>query len=273
ELELGPVSGEGKTKAAAFAFRPDLAVSVGVVGADVSAVRSGGEAVQVLIHDPESRLMLLGLSAEQGAKLPELGSGQDLRPGAALSLADGGKSRVVSWVRHFGKRRLPFAFLRVTFGEKIPSPGSPLFDEGGKLVAITHQATPDDEKSCYALPVEVLTRVLGDLDARRPMRRCWVGCHLDSPDAHPVVAGVRPDSPAREAGLQKGDVLLSIDGRRLENYDDVVNAFYYLVAGREVEFEVLRGLETLKIAVVPVVDPRYSLREAEGHSGEGADNE
>jgi len=69
--------------------------------------------------------------------------------------------------------------------------------------------------------------------------------------------GVRPDTPARKAGLQKDDVVLSIAGKTVSDYTAVVNAFYYLEAGKTVTFKVLRGTELLTMDVTPEVNPLF----------------
>lgn len=262
EITLPRKDGKGEFKALVFPLTGKMSVSVGVVGADITKINGGENAPKVLAHDPESRLLLLDIPAADGAILPSMGEGRTLLPGDALYTEPnkGGKTgRVVTWVSLFDQEYLPFAFLRVIFDKEVVEVGQPLYDESGKLVAIAHQATPGKGTSCYAVPVEVLQRVLGDVERDLPIRRCWVGCHLDAPNTFPKVVGIRPESPASKAGLMKGDVLLQIGPRVLRNYDDVVNAFYYLLADEEVVFRVLRGLDIVKIKITPIADPRYSL--------------
>lgn len=266
EITLPSEDGKSQYKALVFPLTEKMSVSIGVVGADVTKSHANDEAPKVLAHDPESRLLLLDLPAADDAILPELGEARTLLPGDPLYTQpemEGKIGRVVAWVSLFDKEYLPFAFLRVVFDDEVAKVGQPLYNAQGKLVAVAHQATPETNSgtgtSCYAVPVEALQRVLGDFDRGLPVRRCWVGCHLDTPNTFPKIVGIRPDSPASKAGMMKEDVLLQIGPRQLRNYDDVVNAFYYLLADKEVVFRVLRGTEIVDLKVTPVADPRYSL--------------
>ena len=46
-------------------------------------------------------------------------------------------------------------------------------------------------------------------------------------------------------------MLLQVGPRQVSDYAEVVNAFYYLVAGKQVAVRVLRGVEVLEVKVVP----------------------
>jgi S1-C subfamily serine protease len=56
-----------------------------------------------------------------------------------------------------------------------------------------------------------------------------------------VIASVAPDSPAAEAGVARGDILLAIDDDLLENTGDLVHYLGDLEPGDEVELTVLHG--------------------------------
>ncbi len=60
---------------------------------------------------------------------------------------------------------------------------------------------------------------------------------------------IQPDSPAFTAGLQKGDRLLSIDGKKIESWNDVTQAMGEGSGSRTIEIE--RDGETLTFDAVP----------------------
>ena len=78
---------------------------------------------------------------------------------------------------------------------------------------------------------------------------------MDELVAAPIVESVRPDSPAKKAGLQNGDVILSIGDLIVSEYAAVVDGFYYLIAGESKKFRVLRGTEVKEFDVTPEVSP------------------
>jgi len=124
-------------------------------------------------------------------------------------------------------------------------------------VAFVFQQNNSD-KTMFAVPVEVLTNVKRFIeDGEKTFKPIWIGVSMDHLNDAPVIIGVRPGTPAKAAGLMKGDVVLSIDGKKVANHPAVVNAFYYLQAGKPTEFKVLRGTELMNLSVVPEVNPLY----------------
>lgn len=61
---------------------------------------------------------------------------------------------------------------------------------------------------------------------------------------------VAADYPAAEAGLQAGDVIKSIDGKPIDALSDMI-VITSMSSGRALDFEIVRGDETLTLAVTP----------------------
>jgi regulator of sigma E protease len=64
------------------------------------------------------------------------------------------------------------------------------------------------------------------------------------------IGGVKPDSPAALAGLQKGDLILTVDREPVQRWDDLSNKIRQF-GERPLELEVKRGEAVLKLSVVP----------------------
>ena len=62
-----------------------------------------------------------------------------------------------------------------------------------------------------------------------------------------VITEVVEGSPAEQAGIIPGDILVRIDGEDIHDVKDMRNVLGMLRAGREVEIELLRGRETVAI--------------------------
>lgn len=247
-----------------------LFATIGVVAADVRKGSSRGETLKLLAQDAQSRITLLK-GDPKGAFATTFGSGRDLQPGARLKAASGQSASVlVSWETQFMGRLLPVSFMRLHHTGETPLPGTPLLDENGELVAITHQGTETYGQGMYALPAEAFQRVLADYLQSGEIRSCFCGINLDVRNPLVAVIGVRPESPAAKAGLKTGDVILSIEGRAVRSYQDMINAFFYMVSGQKVSCRYLRGTAEKTVEIVPVADPRYVLtRETEGKVAPG----
>lgn len=66
----------------------------------------------------------------------------------------------------------------------------------------------------------------------------------------PLIGQVEAGSPADVAGFRPGDLLVAMDGRRLDNYDDL-RAYASVRAGTAIDFTVERGGETVFLTATP----------------------
>ena len=111
------------------------------------------------------------------------------------------------------------------------------------------------------VPIDLLKPLLGDLIATgkssaRP--RPWVGVNTQEVQGNVIVTRVSPESPADDANVQKGDVIVSIGGQPISGQAD----FYVKLwktgdAGVEVPLEVLRAGRVEKITVKSIDRSRY----------------
>lgn len=69
-----------------------------------------------------------------------------------------------------------------------------------------------------------------------------------------VVYSVAPNSPAEQAGIHAGDVILALEGRQIENVVELVQ-LAHAFRGREISVSVLRGEEQLLLRLTPRVQP------------------
>lgn len=217
--------------------------------------------LKYIVNDADSRVAIYQIpKASIGLmkKPATIGSSLTLKSSQAVyaSATDrADASRVVSRVHRFQGKVLPLAVLRINHSKAAPQAGSGVYNSDGKLVGLTRQAVYKVAKSSYCLPVEVITRIRKDHQRNGRVSRCWIGIIMDELVAAPIVESVRPDSPAKKAGLQNGDVILSIGDLIVSEYAAVVDGFYYLIAGESKKFRVLRGTEVKEFDVTPEVSP------------------
>lgn len=99
--------------------------------------------------------------------------------------------------------------------------------------------------------------------AAAPLPRAYLGVIMsDTPDGVVVVTAVRPNSPAEQAGIQPGDVLMSIDGREIFTPQDVTRMVARHAPGEAVRLAIDRNGKNDQIEAVvastgvePVVEP------------------
>jgi S1-C subfamily serine protease len=137
--------------------------------------------------------------------------------------------------------------------------GAALISREGKLVGVgslvVGDATGGSDKTPgnMFVPIDRLPPILGDLiaDGRTPgPGRPWLGVNAEELRGRVVVARVTPGSPAEQAGLRRGDVIVGVNGEPPRNLAD----FYRKVwsqgsAGISVPLEVLQDERVRRLDV------------------------
>jgi aminopeptidase YwaD len=67
-----------------------------------------------------------------------------------------------------------------------------------------------------------------------------------------LLQGVSPGSPAEKAGLKAGDRIIAINGKRVENIEQMMALYGELEPGKAAELTILRDGHELKVQIVPV---------------------
>ncbi|BDS08098.1 hypothetical protein NT6N_31380 [Oceaniferula spumae] len=267
-IDFGALKSKGGKKSTSSCVLLDDKGTVATVvelGSDVNnaTLTIGDKKVPLtfVVNDADSRVAIYQLPADSVSamgKVAEAGVSSTLTPSQAVytsAMDRENVARVVSRVNRFQGKVLPLAVLRLNHGKAVPQPGSGIYDADGKLVGLVRQAVFNAPESSYCLPVEVVSRIRKDKERNGRVSRCWIGIIMDELVAAPIVESVRPGSPAKKAGLENGDVILSIGDTKVREYAQVVDAFYYLIAGVPQKFSVLRGTELKEFEVTPEVSP------------------
>jgi diguanylate cyclase (GGDEF)-like protein len=102
-----------------------------------------------------------------------------------------------------------------------------------------------------ALFLTVLPLLLLQLQEGRASAGRAVGVSLDEAKGGVRLSRVRPDLPAARADLQAGDLILEVDGHRLEQISDYDRVAERFTPHREATFKIRRGEQTLEVRVTP----------------------
>ena len=137
--------------------------------------------------------------------------------------------------------------------------GGPLLNTRGEVVGInTMIMTGGAQASAgvgFSVPINVAKEILPQLREKGKVMRGWMGVTIQRRDARtwPATYGlseaqgrrtssaVTPGSPAEKAGLQPEDVILSADGRTIQDNSDLSRYISSKSPGTTVKLEVLRG--------------------------------
>jgi serine protease Do len=184
--------------------------------------------------------------------------------GNPLGLANSVTMGVVSSVARQIKPDDPMIYIQTDAPINPGNSGGPLLDTDGRVVGINTfilTQSGGSEGIGFAIPSNVVRNVVRQLRQDGHVHRGQIGVHaqtitptlaagLDLPRDWGVVLGdVEPDSPADEAGLKVGDIVLALNGRVMENARDLEVSLYRKPLGEKVGIEVLRGTEKLTFHV------------------------
>jgi serine protease Do len=145
--------------------------------------------------------------------------------------------------------------------------GGPLINTEGKIIGINTRASSMGGDMGFAVPTPTINVVLDQIRKQGEVAWSWTGLQLqplrdfnkesyfDGTEGV-IVAATDPDSPARAAGFQTRDRLLSVNGQSLnaltsEDLPAVQMTLGLLPKGLPARFNLLRGGEALSLEVQP----------------------
>lgn len=144
--------------------------------------------------------------------------------------------------------------------------GGALIDYNGELVGINTAIIAPSGGNVgigFAVPTNMAMAVVDQLLEYGEIRRGMIGISIAdlTPDVASaldlsvtegaIIQSVQPDSAASEAGLEAGDVVISVGGESVSDMSDLRNKLALVRAGTAVDLEVLREQQRLKLSVTP----------------------
>ena len=162
--------------------------------------------------------------------------------------------------------------------------GGPLLNSSGEVIGINAQiVSPSNGGSVgigFAIPVDTVQRVLGDILTYGYVKRPWAGLEDGYPmEGYPenlrqglgipasrgfMLLGVQPGSPAALAGLRPasrqarvgfriypvgGDIVVGFEGKEVSKPQQVATEIDHHKAGDKVTFTILRGAQKMDVPI------------------------
>ena len=142
--------------------------------------------------------------------------------------------------------------------------GGALIDTQGKLVGINTAIYSQSGGSLgigFAIPASAALRVMDQIIKEGRVKRGWLGIEPQDMTAElarafgveqaqgAIVAGIVRDGPAMIAGLQVGDIIQHLDGRKVEDANRLLGRIAALLPGKTVKLDVVRKAQHQDITV------------------------
>jgi len=138
--------------------------------------------------------------------------------------------------------------------------GGPLVNMDGEVVGINTAIIPSGQGLGFAIPVNMLKELLPKLKSGE-VKRGWLGVSLQpineklaktfglEKSTGALVADVVKGDPASKAGVKAGDIILAVDGEKIEDSKELVNYIGKKSPGEVVNLKIFRNGKTINIEV------------------------
>ena len=245
-----------------------------IEGADEIMIEffAGGELpAKVIGTDPKTDIALLKVEAET--------------PLSFVSFGDSDVARVGDWVMAMGNplgqgfsvsagivsaRNRSLSgnyddYIQTDAAINRGNSGGPLFDMDGFVIGVNTAILSPNGGSIgigFSMASNVVTRVVNQLKEFGETRRGWLGVRIQdvTEDMVEAIVGLNeavgamvsdvPPGPALDAGMQSGDVILSFEGRKVQDTRSLVRQVGNSEVGKKVRVMVLRDGESKILKIV-----------------------
>lgn len=134
--------------------------------------------------------------------------------------------------------------------------GGPICNTRGQVVGVSYLNFADMGRAILGIPGECLLDTRDELlqFGKRVTAppKAWLGVLSYTLREHVVIAGVMPGSPGDKAGLQQGDLLITVDGHDIAERRALYDALRNHRPGDSVALKVLRNNRILQVEVPAV---------------------
>ncbi len=235
---------------------------------------------KVVGADPKTDIALIKINA--GKKLPH------------VALGDSNRLEIGEWVVAIGnpfglghtvtagivsaKGRIigsgPYDdFIQTDASINPGNSGGPLFNLEGQVVGINSAIIQGGQGIGFATPIDLAKAVLSQLKEKGKVTRGWLGVYIQrlSPEIAQslnipgkkgaLVSETTKDGPAEKAGIKSGDVIVSYDGKDVNDEHDLPQMVATTPPGKKVTIGVIRDGKEIKIPV--------TIAQMEGEKGAG----
>jgi serine protease Do len=139
-------------------------------------------------------------------------------------------------------------------------------NSAGQVIGVNTAVNTEAQGIGFAIPIDVAKPILAQALNGEELARPWIGVYYSVvtpaiaeeqglPSEYGALIGnangeaIFPGSPAEEAGLQAGDVIVAVDGERVDAETDLSTRILPHSPGDTITLRILRGNTTSEVEV------------------------
>lgn len=158
--------------------------------------------------------------------------------------------------------------------------GGPLLNQRGEVIGVNTAIRRQAQGLGFAIPVNTAQRIAKELAAKGKVSHPYLGIQMrtltdnlrqqlnDDPnrpvnvrvDQGVVIFGVARRSPAAQAGIQRGDVIVKMNGQEIKSADEVQSIVEQTTVGQPLKVEINRDGKSVNLSVRPGEFPTSQMR-------------
>jgi serine protease Do len=238
-------------------------------------------AAHVVAADAQIDLAILRIHAERELPVLSLGDSDAIRVGdlaLVFGYPFGRESSMNMGIVSRAGRSFPdsasFEFIQTDAGGYPGGSGGPLLNSKGHVIGMITMASERGNMG-FATPINVIKRIVPRLANGEKFAWGWLGVQMSDisieqatslgifPVKGVVVSSVLPGQPAARGGVQKQDIILSVNDTQVDSPRDVTRMIGGLEAGKVVQLTILRKGKTVQLSV-PLGTKPESTKAREG---------
>ena len=235
---------------------------------------------QILGTDPKTDLAVVRFQPDHELTVATLGNSDALRVGEwAIAIGNPfglDQTVTVGVISATGRSDVGIAtyenFIQTDASINPGNSGGPLVNLKGEVIGVNTAIVAAGQGIGFAIPINMVKRVVDQLVDKGKVVRGWLGVALQplSQDlaqslglagtSGAVVGSTITGSPAAQAGLQQGDVIIAYDRTPIEDYRHVQRLVAETRVGKSVTLQIVRKKQKMDVAVTIAEVPEETAR-------------
>jgi serine protease Do/serine protease DegQ len=235
---------------------------------------------QILGTDPKTDLAVVKFQPDHEITVASLGNSDALRVGEwAIAIGNPfglDQTVTVGVISATGRSDVGIAtyenFIQTDASINPGNSGGPLVNLKGQVIGVNTAIVAAGQGIGFAIPINMVKRVVDQLVDKGKVVRGWLGVALQplSPDLAQslglagtngaVVGSTITGSPAAQAGLQQGDVIVTYDNTPVDDYRHVQRLVAETRVGKSVTLQIVRKKQKMDLAVTIAEVPDETAR-------------
>jgi serine protease Do len=214
---------------------------------------------KVIGRDPKTDVALIKIDAKKDLPAVALGDSSKLRVGESVMAIGNpfGFGHTVTTGIVSAKGRIIGAgpyddFIQTDASINPGNSGGPLFNMNGEVVGINTAIIASGQGIGFAIPINVAKELLVQLRDKGRVVRGWLGVQVQGitpelaksfgleRERGALVADVMADTPAEKAGIERGDIIVEFNGRKIEEMNDLPRVVASVPPNTDVPVKILR---------------------------------